>query len=168
MAGYRYDYTCPSCGSYFQLRMRTALTKRRCSYCGWAITRAEIDRQAEARAKLCARQERIPCCGCTFVLLVLAPIAFVGFGIRSRVDRPDATVEQNTLPPPPVPRRITPDVAKKAAYALSVARDLEQSGMYYNATKAYREIVKRFPGTREAEVAEGRITALRPHLKNPD
>lgn len=45
MAGYRYEYRCPNCGTQLQLRMRVTQTRRRCPECGHPVTPQEIDRQ---------------------------------------------------------------------------------------------------------------------------
>ncbi len=45
MAGFKYDWKCPSCGTALQLKMRVTQTKRKCPHCGHPITPEEIDRQ---------------------------------------------------------------------------------------------------------------------------
>lgn len=45
MAGYKYDWTCPNCGTYLQLKMRVTQTRRKCPQCGFVVTPEEIDRQ---------------------------------------------------------------------------------------------------------------------------
>ena len=45
MAGYKYDWKCPSCGTSLQLKMRVTQTKRKCPHCGHPVTPEEIDRQ---------------------------------------------------------------------------------------------------------------------------
>ena len=45
MAGYKYDWKCPSCGTRLQLKMRVTQTKRKCPHCGHPVTPEEIDRQ---------------------------------------------------------------------------------------------------------------------------
>lgn len=45
-----YSYTCPRCGTSFELRKRVTVTRRRCSHCNHEITPHEIDYQEhEAR-----------------------------------------------------------------------------------------------------------------------
>ncbi len=53
MSGYKYDWTCPNCGTYLQLKMRVTQTKRKCPHCGFRVTPEEIDRQAWYRGVGC-------------------------------------------------------------------------------------------------------------------
>lgn len=49
MAGYKYEYRCPQCGTQLVFKMRVTLTKRRCPQCGMLITPEEIDYQKLGR-----------------------------------------------------------------------------------------------------------------------
>jgi predicted RNA-binding Zn-ribbon protein involved in translation (DUF1610 family) len=51
MAGYKYFWKCPSCGTELQLKMRVTQTKRKCPHCGELVTPQEIDRQDAARRR---------------------------------------------------------------------------------------------------------------------
>jgi predicted RNA-binding Zn-ribbon protein involved in translation (DUF1610 family) len=51
MAGYKYLWKCPSCGTELQLRMRVTQTKRKCPHCGVLVTPQEIDRQTLERQR---------------------------------------------------------------------------------------------------------------------
>jgi uncharacterized Zn finger protein len=48
MAGYKYFWRCPNCGTSLELKMRVTQTKRKCPECGTLVTPEEIDRQREA------------------------------------------------------------------------------------------------------------------------
>jgi hypothetical protein len=54
MANYKYEYSCPTCGTSLDLRMRVTQRKRRCPQCGTPITPEEIDRQGAERNNLAA------------------------------------------------------------------------------------------------------------------
>src|SRR5689334_14185896 len=130
MARYKYPYTCPSCGAYFEFRMRTVLKLRRCSYCGTPVTVEEIDRQARLRAehaRLLARRERLHSCGCMAVFVVLTGLA-LKLVVVPALFRPQApsAAPNEVVEVPSKPRQSpSPEVAEKAAYALSVAQNLE-------------------------------------------
>lgn len=47
MAGYKYDWKCPNCGTQLQLKMRVTQTKRKCPHCGNPVTAEDIDFQAK-------------------------------------------------------------------------------------------------------------------------
>ncbi|MBX3268328.1 MAG: hypothetical protein KF831_16635 [Acidobacteria bacterium] len=46
MAGYKYFWTCPNCGTSLELKMRVTQTRRKCPHCGFLVTPEEIDNQA--------------------------------------------------------------------------------------------------------------------------
>ena len=50
MAGYKYNWKCPNCGTDLQLKMRATQTKRKCPHCGTPVTPEEIDNQANLNA----------------------------------------------------------------------------------------------------------------------
>lgn len=50
MAGYKYQWKCPNCGTSIQLKMRVTQTKRKCPHCGTLVTSEEIDKQASMNA----------------------------------------------------------------------------------------------------------------------
>jgi hypothetical protein len=102
------------------------------------------------------------------VLIGVAAIVFAAVGASRRPQKPAPPQIDASQPPPAKRTPPPPAVAERAAYALGVARDLEQSKMLYAAAKAYQEIVRRFPTTAEADMAKVRLEALRPKLKTLD
>jgi predicted RNA-binding Zn-ribbon protein involved in translation (DUF1610 family) len=74
VAGFKYEYTCPNCGSYLVLKMRVTITRRRCPECGTPITPHEIDIQRE-RQKLIEMLGKG--CGCLVAIVMLVvPVLF--------------------------------------------------------------------------------------------
>lgn len=51
MAGYKYEWRCPNCGTELQLKMRVTQTKRKCPHCGLPITPQDIDRYTAEKKK---------------------------------------------------------------------------------------------------------------------
>ncbi len=51
MAGYKFGWKCPNCGTELQLKMRETQTKRKCPHCGKTVTPVEIDRQTAEKKK---------------------------------------------------------------------------------------------------------------------
>ena len=67
MAGYKFFWQCPNCGSQLELKMRETLRQRYCPRCRFPITPDEIDRQeaewqrqeAELRRREAERRSRV-------------------------------------------------------------------------------------------------------------
>ena len=51
MAGYKYEWQCPNCGTQLQLKMRVTQTKRKCPHCATPVTPQEIDRQTAEKQR---------------------------------------------------------------------------------------------------------------------
>jgi phage terminase large subunit GpA-like protein len=51
MAGYKYEWQCPNCGTQLQLKMRVTQTKRKCPHCATLVTPQEIDRQTAEKTR---------------------------------------------------------------------------------------------------------------------
>ena len=51
MAGYKYEWQCPNCGTQLQLKMRVTQTKRKCLHCATLVTPQEIDRQTAEKTR---------------------------------------------------------------------------------------------------------------------
>jgi len=55
MSGYKYQYVCPRCGTYLELKMRVTLKQRHCPQCREPITPQEIDRQLQKRREAASK-----------------------------------------------------------------------------------------------------------------
>lgn len=94
MAGYKYDWKCPSCGTTLQLKMRVTQTKRKCPQCGHPVTPEEIDRQAALWTSLWGG-------GCLIIVVIAA--ALCGY-TRCQMNRAMETTPTQTSTPKPSPR----------------------------------------------------------------
>jgi hypothetical protein len=128
MAGYKYFWTCPACGTELQLKMRVTQTKRKCPHCGFQVTPEEIDRQNRVSpipmaiigigllfmcALFSTQGEILKIAPAMIGLLVLGLIGFVVYAIYSG-RRTDVKIGEF---------RLSPDY--------QVVRDFVRSDMYF-------------------------------------
>jgi hypothetical protein len=96
MAGYKYHYRCPNCGTQLQLKMRVTQTKRRCPHCATPITPQEIDRQKVAGQV-----------GCAIIILIPALLCFISNSLNKGLNNPYPSPSPMLSPAPsPMPTAI--------------------------------------------------------------
>lgn len=84
MAGYKYHWKCPKCGTKLVLKMRTTITKRKCPHCGFLVTPEEIDRQ------------QLPSTIGCLAILVFIVIAFIMFSFSTQKQNQNENTNSNT------------------------------------------------------------------------